>query len=207
MLRPSFCATIVVGLSVVVVGGVRAADPAPSARWEASRSARLRRPTKSSRAAGGARCCLSRLKSSIRFWKSLAKDFPKYNVINRGFGGSAIADSTYYADRIVILYRPSAIILHAGSNDLSGGKTPRQVYDDFRAFVDRVHSVLPDTPIAFLSINPTPLRWAQADKQKETNGLIQRYIEGKKGLAFIKSMGLKRATRPRRTSRGPICLA
>jgi hypothetical protein len=32
--------------------------------------------------------------SSIRFWKSLPKDFPKYHVINRGFGGSQIEDST-----------------------------------------------------------------------------------------------------------------
>src|SRR5262249_42713077 len=123
--------------------------------------------------------------SSVRLWKSLSKDFPKYNVINRGFGSSEIADSTRFADRIVIPYRPSAIVLHAGSNDLASGKTPQQVFDDFRAFVDKVQGALPDTPIAFLSINPTPLRWAQADKQKEANGLIQHYVAGKKGLAFI----------------------
>jgi lysophospholipase L1-like esterase len=182
VLRRLFCATLVVGLSVVVVGWVRAADPAPGAKWEKAIRAFEASDKESPPPAGAVLFVGS---SSIRFWKSLSKDFPHYNVINRGFGGSEIADSTYFADRIVIPYRPSAIILHAGSNDLSGGKTPRQVYDDFRAFVDKVHSALPETPIAFLAINPTPLRWAQADKQKETNGLIQRYIEGKKGLAFI----------------------
>jgi lysophospholipase L1-like esterase len=115
----------------------------------------------------------------------LPKDFPQYNVINRGFGGSQIADSTYFADRIVIPYRPSAIVLHAGANDLSAGKTPEQVFADFRAFVEKVHTALPETPIAFLSINPTPARWAQADKQKETNRLIQSYIAGKNRLAFL----------------------
>jgi hypothetical protein len=32
--------------------------------------------------------------SSIRAWSTLAEDFPGVPVINRGFGGSAIADST-----------------------------------------------------------------------------------------------------------------
>ena len=33
--------------------------------------------------------------SSIHGWSTLAEDFPGVPVINRGFGGSAIADSTY----------------------------------------------------------------------------------------------------------------
>ena len=39
--------------------------------------------------------------STIRFWKTLAQDFPGQHVINRGFGGSEIADSTHFAGRIV----------------------------------------------------------------------------------------------------------
>jgi lysophospholipase L1-like esterase len=182
VLRRLFCATLVVGLSLVGVGLVRAADPSLSAKWDKAIRAFEAADKRSPPPAGSVLFVGS---SSIRFWRTLAQDFPQYNVINRGFGGSQIADSTYFADRIVIPYRPAAIILHAGSNDLSAGKTPREVYDDFRAFVEKVHAALPETPIAFLSINPTPARWAQADKQKETNGLIQSYIEGKKGLAFI----------------------
>ena len=44
---------------------------------------------------------------------------------------------------------------------------------------------LPETPIAFVSVNPTPARWAQAEKHRETNRLIREYVAGKKGLAFI----------------------
>src|SRR5690348_692468 len=47
--------------------------------------------------------------SSIRMWSSLAADFPGHTVINRGFGGSRIADATYYADRLVAPYHPRAI--------------------------------------------------------------------------------------------------
>src|SRR4029079_7473019 len=41
--------------------------------------------------------------SSIRMWDT-AKAFPKVKSINRGFGGSQIADSVHFADRIVIPY-------------------------------------------------------------------------------------------------------
>ena len=122
--------------------------------------------------------------SSVRIWKTLAADFPQYRVLNRGFGGSQIADCTTFADRIVIPYRPSAIILHAGANDLAAGKSAERVFADYKAFVAKVRE-LPETPIAFVSINPTPARWAQADKQQETNRLIHEYVAGKKGLAFI----------------------
>jgi lysophospholipase L1-like esterase len=164
------------------VGFAPAAGPSSSAKWEGAIRA-FEVADKESLPPAGAVLFVG--SSSIRFWKTLPQDFPQYNVINRGFGGSQIADSTYFADRIVIPYRPSVIVLHAGANDLSAGKAPRQVYDDFRAFVDKVHSALPETPIAFLSINPTPARWAQAEKQKETNGLIQRYIAGKSRLAYL----------------------
>src|SRR4028119_636473 len=47
--------------------------------------------------------------SSIRLWNTLAEDFPDLSVINRGFGGSQIADSTRYAGRIILPYRPKTV--------------------------------------------------------------------------------------------------
>src|SRR5690349_16186300 len=49
--------------------------------------------------------------STIVRWKTLAEDFPEYKTINRGFGGSQIEDSAYYADRVVIPYAPRAVFL------------------------------------------------------------------------------------------------
>ncbi len=182
MMRRCVCAVLLAGFSLLVVRSLPAANAPSSKRWERDIRA-FETADKESPPPQGAVLFIG--SSSIRFWKSLAKDFPQYNVINRGFGGSQIADSTYYADRIVIPYRPSAIILHAGSNDLAAGKTPRQVYDDFRAFVEKVRAAMPETPIAFISINPTPARWRQAEKQKEANGLIKRYVESGNRLAYI----------------------
>ena len=62
--------------------------------------------------------------SSIRLWTTLDQDFPGVTTINRGFGGSELADSVFYADRIVIPYHPRMVVLFAGTNDLWAGKPP-----------------------------------------------------------------------------------
>ncbi|MBB4708594.1 hypothetical protein XarbCFBP8130_20160 [Xanthomonas arboricola] len=96
--------------------------------------------------------------SSIRFWDTLAQDFPGMPVINRGFGGSEVRDSTWYADRIVIPYAPRQVVLYAGDNDLNSGRTPQQVRDDVLAFVQRIRRDLPTARISYLSIKPSPSR-------------------------------------------------
>lgn len=96
--------------------------------------------------------------SSIRMWESLATDFPGQPVFNRGFGGSEVRDSTWYADRIVIPYAPCKVFFYAGDNDLNSGRSPAQVHDDVVAFVNRVHRDLPRTTVEYISIKPSPSR-------------------------------------------------
>jgi lysophospholipase L1-like esterase len=111
--------------------------------------------------------------SSIRFWQTLASDFPHQQVINRGFGGSELRDSTWYADRIVVPYAPRLIVLYAGDNDLNSGRSAEQVRDDFVAFVQRVRGDLPDTHIAYLSIKPSPSRAQLMPAALRANALIR----------------------------------
>jgi lysophospholipase L1-like esterase len=123
--------------------------------------------------------------SSIQSWKSLADDFPGTRVINRGFGGSELADSTFYADRIVIPYQPKMVVLYAGDNDLADGRTPQQVFEDYKAFVERVHRKLPTTKIAYISIKPSPARASLLQRMKEANRLIKTYATHHKRLIYI----------------------
>ena len=123
--------------------------------------------------------------SSIRLWKTLAEDLPEHKVINRGFGGSQIADSIHFVDRMVVPYQPKRIVMYAGGNDLNGGKTPEQVASDFKAFVARVHAKLPETKIAYISIAGNPARWAQVERVKSANGLIREFTTTDKRLSFI----------------------
>jgi len=123
--------------------------------------------------------------SSIRLWKTLAQDFPKHQVINRGFGGSEISDSIHYAQRIVIPYRPKLVVMYAGGNDIHGGKTPEAVFADFKTFVGSVRAALPRTRIAYISIAPNPARWAEVDKVRAANALISDYVRRQRNMEFI----------------------
>lgn len=124
--------------------------------------------------------------SSIRMWKTLAEDFPQHRVINRGFGGSQIIDSVFYADRIVIPYHPRLVVVYAGGNDINAGKTPEQVFEDFQDFAALVWSRLPRTRLAYISIAPNPKRWEQVDKTREVNRRIQEFAQkNRRRLVFI----------------------
>ncbi|WP_185742154.1 SGNH/GDSL hydrolase family protein [Pseudoxanthomonas sp. 3HH-4] len=110
--------------------------------------------------------------SSIRLWDTLAQDFPGVPVINRGFGGSELRDSTWYADRIIVPYAPRQILIYAGDNDLNAGRTPQQLRADFIAFVERVRRDLPKAKIAYISNKPSPSRAQLLSVQREANTLI-----------------------------------
>lgn len=115
--------------------------------------------------------------SSIRLWSTLAQDFSEIPVINRGFGGSLIFESTLYADRIAAPYKPKLIVMFAGTNDLAyGNKNPQQVFEEFKDFAAKIHTLLPDTRIAYISISPTKARWKQEGEVLESNYLIERWI-------------------------------
>jgi lysophospholipase L1-like esterase len=122
--------------------------------------------------------------SSIRLWKTLAQDFPGLPVVNRGFGGSQLADSVNFADRLVTAHQPRQVVIYAGGNDLNAGKSPEVVFGDFVALVRKLRAAQPRVKIAFISIAPNPARWAQVEKVKRTNALVADYCR-RHGLTFI----------------------
>lgn len=123
--------------------------------------------------------------SSIRGWGTLARDFPGLNVVNHGFGGSHIVDSTYFVDELVIPLAPEAVVMFAGSNDIHENKPPSQLLADYHAFVQRVHAALPETKIYFISISSSPSRWSQRDRVRVANWLIEGYSATDDRLEFI----------------------
>lgn len=123
--------------------------------------------------------------SSVRRWETLAADFPGKPVLNRGFGGSQLRDAVHYADEIAIRYRPRMILIYAGDNDIDAGRSPQQVLHDFRAFVARIRRDLPDTPIAYIAIKPSPARADQLPRQRRGNALIEAEAAKLPGVEFI----------------------
>jgi lysophospholipase L1-like esterase len=122
--------------------------------------------------------------SSIRLW-DLKKSFPDVPALNRGFGGSVIPDSVDHVDLLVIRHKPRVVVFYAGDNDIGAGRTPQQVFDDYKAFVSKVHAALPATKIAFIAIKPSILRWALDHKVRAANALVREYAAADDRLGFV----------------------
>jgi lysophospholipase L1-like esterase len=123
--------------------------------------------------------------STIRRWQTLAQDFPNARVINRGFGGSEILDATHFAERLVFPHAPKQIFLRSGGNDLHAGKTPEQVFADFREFVATIHARLPNTEIVFIALSPSLARWSEAARGSALNQMVADFAAGKPRLKFL----------------------
>ena len=125
--------------------------------------------------------------SSIVYWESLASDMKPLEVINRGFGGSEFSDLDEYAKRIVVAYRPKAVVVYEGDNDLAQGspKTPKSVANDFRKFVQIVRSDLPETWIYIVSIKPSKLRWSEWPRMKAADKLMLDFSKTQQRVQYI----------------------
>jgi hypothetical protein len=128
--------------------------------------------------------------SIIRRWSSLEQDFPGQPVFNRGFGGSEIVDSTHFAPRLIFPYAPRMIVFRAGGNDLWAGKSPEQVFADFKEFTATVHAKLPATEIVFIAWSPTPSRWKQHEQEMELNRLVKNFAGVTPHLQYLESYDL-----------------
>ncbi len=160
-----------------------AALPPAYARWQPSLAAFAKSDQEQHPASGGVLFVGS---SSIRMWSSLSQDFRQIPVvINRGFGGSTLADCSTLLRELVTKYKPQEVLVYAGDNDLAAGDMPADVLKSFASFVRGVRAELPDTRISYISIKPSPLRSALIPKIRETNALIAGYVQTLQGVRYI----------------------
>lgn len=127
--------------------------------------------------------------SSIRFWSTLDRDMQPMVTIRHGFGGAKLADVEFYAEELVNAFAPRAVVVFAGTNDLSPGNTkpPEVLLDTYRGFVAKVRADLPSTQIYFIGITPTLLRWDVWDIIRDTNELIRGFCEEQTRLHYIET--------------------
>lgn len=127
--------------------------------------------------------------STIRMW-DLKKSFPNLNTVNAGFGGSQIREATHFAPRTILPFNPRTIIFYSGDNDVNTKRTPAQVIEDFKAFVEVVHKKNPETRIIFLGIKPSIAREKQFETQKQANKLVAEYCSQSPRLVFVDTVPL-----------------
>lgn len=168
---------------MVQAGAQTATDPA----LERSLAAEVDRFVAADKASPPAACQVLFVgSSSIVKWKeTLASDMAPMPVINRGFGGSHVEYVNRWFDQIVAPYRPRAIVFYAGENDIDAGKSVDRVVSDFDEFMDRKAQALGDTPVYFISLKPSKLRFAQFPLQTLVNNAIRESAAKRSDLHYI----------------------
>ena len=125
--------------------------------------------------------------SSIRLWSTLESDMTPYPVIQRGYGGARLSDFSVFAGRIIYPHPCRAIVLFV-ANDITGSdadKTPEEVRDMFQSVLNTIREKFPDTPVFWIEITPTPLRWKAWPQIEKANMLIQKGCKKEKNTYFI----------------------
>ena len=125
--------------------------------------------------------------SSFTMWTDVQKSFPGYTIINRGFGGSSLTDQIRFANEIVFPYQPKQIVIYCGENDLAGNDTVsgQTVLNRFKFLFEMIREKLPNVPIVFISLKPSPSRAHLFPKMKVANSLIREWLSKQKNTAFV----------------------
>jgi lysophospholipase L1-like esterase len=112
--------------------------------------------------------------SSFRLWKTFTRDMQDLPPsINRGFGGSTLAEALYYFDRMVAKYQPTWVFMYEGDNDLSQGKAPVVIAAEYDEFKARLAKQVPGANFVYVAARPSIDRVALREKQRELNALIK----------------------------------
>jgi lysophospholipase L1-like esterase len=123
--------------------------------------------------------------SSMRIWSTIQEDLAPLKIIHRGFGGSTMYDALHFADRIVLPYRPRAVLIYEGDNDAIIGISPERISEAFNAFVAKIHDTLPNARIYVIAIKPSVNRWKIWDAIQRANELLEATCDADPLLTFI----------------------
>jgi lysophospholipase L1-like esterase len=155
-------------LAAALLGALEAAAQVPDpARFEAAILA-FEQQDKASPPPPGA-IVLTGSSSIARWNNQAAPALAPLTVIARGFGGSVMHDVLHYLDRVALRYKPRAILIYEGDNDIAQ-RVPipgTQILADLKTIIARVHAALPQTRIYVLSVKPSVLRrnlWPVAEE-------------------------------------------
>lgn len=126
--------------------------------------------------------------SSFTMWKDVDKYFPDKTIINRGFGGSRLADLNYYYEELLTPYNPKQIIIYCGENDIAYDKektTAATTFKRFKKFYKTIRNKYPDIQVDYISMKRSPSREHLWPEMKKGNSKIEKFMNRKPNSEYI----------------------
>lgn len=123
--------------------------------------------------------------SSIRFWDTIVEDFAPWQVIQRGFGGSAMSDVLGAYRYLIEPYDVNRFLIYEGDTE-SGRAMPEAFLRYSRVFIERLAIDRPGSTIVFLTPKPSPKRLDLWDTTyKKANDGLKELIEEYENVHLI----------------------
>lgn len=124
--------------------------------------------------------------SSIRMWSDVQQRFSEHNVINSGFGGSQTSDLFYFAEELIVDYKPKQIFIYEGDNDLAEKKTPEQILSDTDKLLKYIRGRLSSkVQVAFITPKPSIRRWQLRGEYETYIRLLKDWVGKQKNVVCI----------------------
>lgn len=125
--------------------------------------------------------------SSIMYWNNDAPaDLAPLTVIPRGFGGTVMNDLLHYLDRVVLKYKPRAVLIYEGDNDTGRNNIPNDmIIAQLEEIISRLHAELPQARIYVLSVKPSVARAATWPTAQALNERYRALAEADPLVTYI----------------------
>ena len=113
--------------------------------------------------------------SHMEKWRTLREDLDGLDIFNHGIGGSRMSQADeHFVAELAIPFRPRAVLLYEGSNDLAAGASPEDILAHFRGLHRQLHDALPETRLYVLGIVPSPgKRFERIAELQRANALLR----------------------------------
>lgn len=123
--------------------------------------------------------------SSMRRWDSLQRDMRPWSAHNRSIGGATLDEIGTRFSNEENPQPPQAVVFYAGENDLAFGVPVKTAVSRFETFMRNKTERLGDVPVFFVSIKPSPTRWANRPLQAEFNDAVGKIARARADLYYV----------------------
>ena len=125
--------------------------------------------------------------SSMDLWYSAPQAFAPYKVLNMAVGGSKVSDWLKWYPDMIVRYKPSAVVLYVGANDLANGNGVRGADNaqNTIALLNQLSSRLKDVPIYYVGVCPCHIRKGAWQEIAMSNSLVSSYCNVTKNVYYL----------------------
>jgi lysophospholipase L1-like esterase len=125
-------------------------------------------------------------------WRTLARDFPKLKVANRGIGGDITSGVLYRLKADVLSLKPAAIVLLIGTNDVGDGASGEDVAANIQLILLAIKNTNPKTKVIVCKVMPRADGNVAiyAEKIQKANSLVEQFVKGQPNFAMCDTWGI-----------------